>query len=131
MDLGKLEMIERRARTRFEIDQNIIVFDLRTIKPLGRLININVGGMLLLSEQPIPLEEHYRVSFSLPRIISGRTTVRCHLESLWSDNATVPDHYWTGFQIIDLQSKDAESIELLIQHCGRAIGQGQKTSTGL
>lgn len=122
-------MSERRTRTRFEIDQNIIVFDLKTIKPLGRLININVGGMLLLSEHPITLEQNYHVSFSLPTIISGRTTVRCHLESLWSDDAPVPDYYWTGFQITEIQKKDAERIELLIQHCGRATGQRHKDSS--
>ena len=115
--------------TPFAIDQNIIVFDLKTIKPLGRIVNINLGDMLLMSEHPTPLEEHFQVSFSLPTIIGGRTTVRCRLESLWSDNAPVPDHYWTGFQIIATQQKDAESIELLIEHCGRVSRQAKSTST--
>ena len=64
-------MIERRARTRLEIDQHIIDFDLKTIKPLGRIVNINLGGMLLMSEHPVPLEEHFQVGFSLPTIIKS------------------------------------------------------------
>ena len=109
-------MTEKRKHVRNNVDcDSIVVFDLKVAKQLGRLENISMGGFLLDSDLPVMMDKIYQISISLPTLINGRSVIRCCAESLWGDEARIPNHYWTGFQFVDISETDTKAIEHLMK----------------
>ncbi len=111
-------MHERRRLPRKKISCDVEVFNSDMNEHIGRLVNITIEGMMLISPEPIELEKMYQFGMSLPPEIHGSSTISFKADSLWSDEADVPGHYWTGFQFVHMSRKNIDTIENLIENFG-------------
>ena len=80
-------------------------------KKLGEVVNLSLGGMMLLTAIAVEVESLYQVECltTSPDGQVGRFSAGIMV--LWRTGASQADTYWAGLQIIDI---DAESQERLL-----------------
>lgn len=128
-------MIEKRKLTRSEFDHDIMVFDVKGAQRFGWLSNLSGEGLMLTRDAPVEINRKFLISIALPVLIKGRSTLRCRVECRWSDknlwSGEGPNQYCAGFKITEISARDTETLELLIQHLGRAAGEASGRSASL
>ena len=111
-------MTEKRKLPRKKAPDSVRVYDRATNTAIGQVVNISIGGMLLISDEPIPTDRVFQLRLSLPEPILGKDSVMFGAESLWASPAMVEDYFWTGLQIIDISEADSRILEMLIEAWG-------------
>jgi hypothetical protein len=109
---------ERRKLKRRHLIYYLRVFDRNNNKLIGHLVDITPEGVMLISEEPIPLGQIFRLKMLLPSRIGGREEWHFDAESRWCDKDINPDFYDTGFALITVEKRDMKVIEDLIQGFG-------------
>ena len=104
-------MTNNRANSRIPIDAKIDVIDLDNRETLGGLANISTGGLMLVSESSIELNKLYRFELQLGTSDNEQITIELGADSLWTNQSTDGEYYWTGFQIIDISDANQEIIQ--------------------
>lgn len=102
---------DQRRLQRYQVTDVIDVFDVFAECPLGRLVDISLGGMMLSSEIAIPLNQIFQTSIALP----GGHALELGVESLWSRASADFGQVWTGFQLISVSEQDRTALERLIE----------------
>ena len=108
-------MHEKRKVPRKRAPEKITVYDQATENAIGQVVNLSTGGMLLISDHPIPVESVFQFRVALPGPIEGAVSLNFGAESLWDSPAMDENYYWTGFQIIDISESDSRILEILIE----------------
>ena len=108
-------MQEKRKAPRKKAPEKVTVYDRATENAVGQVVNMSTGGMLLLSDNPIPVDRIFEFRISLPEAIEGADSLNFGAESLWGSPAMDENYYWTGFQIIDISEADGRILETLIE----------------
>ncbi|AFY78482.1 MAG: PilZ domain-containing protein [Hydrococcus sp. C42_A2020_068] len=111
-------MQEKRKLKRWHLIYYLRVRDRHTDKPIGHLIDISEGGMMLVSEAPIAVGRVFQFQMMLPEEIAGTTTWEFDAKSLWSQPDFNPSLYKTGFQLLNVIPEDIGTIECLIDDYG-------------
>lgn len=101
---------ERRKQPRKKLDPLLEVFDINEESQLGRAVDISQGGIMVLSETPIPVNKVWQLSLDLPSRTDQHNTVFFGAESLWCQVSEKSNQYWAGFQVIDISQEDNETI---------------------
>jgi len=101
---------ERRKHKRNKLNQLMELLDANTECPLGKLVNISLDGIMVLSPKPIPIDRVWQLKVTLPSESPGSGLFKFGAESLWCDGAPNEGLYWSGFQIIDISNSDMEWI---------------------
>lgn len=101
---------EQRQLQRYQVTDVIEVFDVFAECPLGRLVDISLGGLMLSSPGAIPLNQIFQTSIDLP----GGATLQVGVESLWSRPSADGAQVWTGFQLISVSDQDRAVLKRLI-----------------
>ncbi|MFO1430178.1 MAG: PilZ domain-containing protein [Candidatus Competibacteraceae bacterium] len=105
---------EKRNFKRWQLIFYLRVFDRDTGSLLGHLVDISEGGMMLISEQPIPIDQPFRIYLEVPQDTEPRQHIECDIHSLWSSNDINPDFYDTGFRFTRLTPYTLQQLGLLI-----------------
>jgi hypothetical protein len=105
---------EKRNFKRWQLIFYLRVFDQDTGSLLGHIIDISEGGMMLISEQPLPIDQMFRLYLEVPQDTGPRQHIEFEALSLWSKNDINPDFYDTGFRIIRLTPYALGQLRLLI-----------------
>jgi hypothetical protein len=108
-------MHEKRKLPRKQAPDKITVYDRATETAIGQVVNMTRGGVLLLSDSPIPADRVFQLRISLPEPIEGTDLLEFGAESLWESPAMDENNYWTGLQIIDISESDSRILEILIE----------------
>ncbi len=108
-------MREKRRLPRTVADTNILVHDVNTGRPLGRVVNLSGEGMMLIGPEPVESNLVFQLELALESPHRGHKSLRCGVESLWNSKAHQSGHYWTGFHIIDISPETTEIIESLVE----------------
>ncbi len=108
-------MNEKRKVPRKKAPEKVTVYDRATESVLGQVVNMSTGGMLLLSDNPIPVDSVFRFRIALPEPIEGADALMFGAESLWGSPAMDENCYWTGFQIIDISESHSRILDILIK----------------
>ena len=108
-------MQEKRELPRTVADANILAHDINTGRHLGRVVNLNSEGMMLIGPEPVESNFVFQLELALGSPHRGHESLRCGVESLWSRKAHQSGHYWAGFHIIDISLEAAEIIESLVE----------------
>jgi hypothetical protein len=104
-------MVEHRQSVRKPPDRPIDVLDVITGRPIGRVGNLSVDGMLLISQRALPANALFQLSFSLPSSDgSGSRPLEIGVNEQWGERASAPGQFWTGFHIIDISREDQERL---------------------
>ncbi len=94
------------------------VYDRKNGKMLGYLADMTIEGAMVISEEPIPTDEVYRLRIDLPEDIYGKAYMNLEAHSVWSKPDVNPNFYMTGFQLLNVSSEDREIIQRIIQDYG-------------
>ncbi|MCB1626191.1 MAG: PilZ domain-containing protein [Xanthomonadales bacterium] len=100
-------MTERRERRRNPGHAVLVVNSLNGAS-MGRIGNLSVGGLMLISSESLVESGIYQVQFQLAGPNIGTQTIELGFQCLWSVPASTPNTFWSGCQTIDL-SPDAAS----------------------
>ncbi len=107
-------MPDRRKYKRSRSPKLLPVTDVNTQQCIGRLVDLSLGGMLMMAVQPIPVHRIFQLRVNLPIEINGNNVIEFGAESVWGDP---PEHigtYWAGFQVIDISEYNKESVSELV-----------------
>jgi len=107
-------MQEKRRLQRYQVTDVIEVIDVFAERPLGRLVDISLGGLMLSSDRPIPLSQIFQIAIAVPSLSEGIGRLLLGVESLWSRQSADRRQVWTGFQLISVSDEDRAALEYLL-----------------
>jgi hypothetical protein len=113
-----MESYDKRKLKRRHLIYYLRVFDQKTEKLLGHLVDITSEGIMLVSEQPIEINRPYKVRMALPTEILKREFMVFEAVSLWTKRDVNPDFFATGFSISGVAEEDVVVVERLINRYG-------------
>lgn len=111
---------EQRQVARRHLVFYLRVFDGMGSRVLGHLMDISSHGLMLLSDEPVAVNEEYRLRMRLPKEVAGSDEVLFGAVSRWCRQDENPDFYITGFQIQDMDDATRELMSRLIEEFGFA-----------
>ncbi len=114
-DLQGEKKKELRQDDRWYLVFYLRVFDGMSRKIFGHLIDISENGIMLISDNPVEVNEDYRLRMRLPNQMKDRDEIIFSATSRWCKSDANPDFYLIGFQIHDLDPTIRNLIVQLIK----------------
>ena len=111
-------MIERRRLSRRHILFYSRVFDRKTGVFLGYLGNLNEAGLMIISEDPLEINQIYLLRIDLPEDIYSKSVLNFEARSVWCQSDVDPNFYNTGFQLIEISDESKDIIAQIIDDYG-------------
>jgi c-di-GMP-binding flagellar brake protein YcgR len=114
---------QEEKREMRKIERRYLVFYLRVFDGLssnilGHLVDISEKGIMLLSDNPVEINEDYRLRMRLPTEMKDRNEIIFTATSRWCKSDSNPDFYRTGFQMHNLKPYAKRLISRLIDDFG-------------
>lgn len=109
----------KRKNRRVELDQPINIVDIINGGEIGELVNVSIGGIMIMSDREIPTHSIFQLSLQLPAEIQGSKTIEVGTDSLWCREIENFHRYWVGFHIIDASDAALAQLVELIKHHGK------------
>ena len=109
-------MENKRRHKRIQLNCFLNVFDVKTKKILGQILDITIAGFLLMHQELIDVHTLLRVKIELPEIIMGANYLELEGKSVWS--VMYPGMFNTGFHIEKISPEQIAIISLLIDKYG-------------
>ena len=106
-------MQELRKKNRGYTNDYFLVFDMNTGEILGRLINLSPDGIMLISDDPIELNQTFKSRMILPELIDGKKEIYFDLQARWCNKNKRADWYETGYEIINKSENCLKVLYLL------------------
>ncbi|MCG2712014.1 MAG: PilZ domain-containing protein [Candidatus Omnitrophica bacterium] len=110
-------MSERKFKRRHLI-YYLRVYDCNAGVLIGHLADITTDGIMLVSEAPLKTDADFNFKMTLPAELRGSRDITFNASSVWCQKDVNPDFYATGFKISNIENKDLELIESLIDSFG-------------
>lgn len=111
-------MDEHRKLKRRHLIYYLRVFNDDTNEVIGHIIDIHTEGHLLISEQPIPSGQVYKLRMILPTEVNRTKDITFEASSMWTKKDIIPSFYNTGFKFINMDPNNIETIRQLIHLFG-------------
>jgi hypothetical protein len=111
-------MVERRKLPRRHILFYSRVFDRQTGVFLGYLGDMHEGGMMIISESPLAVDEVFRLRIDLPEDNYPLPALNFEARSAWCRKDVDPNFYNTGFQFFDVSDESRQIISQVIDDYG-------------
>ncbi len=115
---GDKNGVEQRQATRRHLVFYLRIFDGMSSRVMGHLMDISPKGLMLLSDEPVPVNEEYRLRMRLPTEVVDRDEIIFGAVSRWCRQDDNPDFYVTGFQIQDMDDDTEKAVGQLIEEFG-------------
>jgi hypothetical protein len=109
-----MENRERRRLKRCQLLYYLKTFDADTEELVGRLIDINVEGLKLVSGASIQVGAAFNLMIELPIQIFGQKAVKFRAQCQWCRPDVNPSYFAAGFQYVDPTQEESEIISALI-----------------
>lgn len=107
---------ENRRSKRRAVEGVVPVTDAMTGTPMGRIGNLSIDGIMLITSVPIREDALYQVSFPFPPTPGApQQTIEIGLHEQWSEAGGVPGQYWAGFHIVDISPADRARLKAWIE----------------
>ncbi len=90
------------------------VFDLRSHRLLGNVVDITPQGLMLLSETPLPADTAFRLEIELPEGFASKREITLDARSRWCEADIDPHYHNTGFVLLNVTPEDAAIIEAIV-----------------
>jgi hypothetical protein len=111
-------MENKRRLKRRHLIYYLRVFDLNNGQLIGHLVDITNEGIMLISEQPLTMDQVYHFKMMLPSEILSKNELTFTALVVWCKKDVNPDFYATGFKLSDISNEDIVVIENLIHRYG-------------
>jgi len=111
-------MDERRKFKRRYLMYYSRVFDRRTGRVIGYIVDLTPDGAMIISEDPIDQNISFRLRMDMPEDISDKEFIDFEAMSVWCRKDVDP-HFWdNGFHLTDILEEDIHLIERMIAEYG-------------
>lgn len=107
-------MVEKRRAKRRNIIYYLRVFDRKTDRLVGQLVDITTSGMKLVSEDSIEPDTSFQLRMVLPEEIDKKKEIAFEVRSMWCKRDINPDFYSAGFEFEDISTEDLNIIKNLM-----------------
>lgn len=106
-------MGERRKLARKSTNDYFLVHNDETDELIGRVMDLNADGAMLISEEPIPVPRTFKCRMRLPQMIGRYRFVHFELESKWCNKNKRLGWFEAGFQMREISMETLAVIEEL------------------
>jgi len=90
------------------------VFDRIDGQPVGYVVDISVGGMMMIGREPIKAGTIMKMRIELPEVAEGNGRLTVDGRAIWCKKEDDPECYYTGFEFMMISPEQAGMIENLI-----------------
>ncbi len=104
-------MNEKRKQQRSKAPYEINVYDKRTGRHIGRLVNLSAEGIMLVGGAPMAVNELYECRMTMPVSVYGRNEISFDALCLWCARIDNSQRFQGGFQI----KKSREELRELLR----------------
>jgi hypothetical protein len=105
---------EKRLIKRHELKYYLSVYNRKTGKLVGYIVNISQEGMRLVSNIPLLTHSVFQLQIKLPKEIQGEKTINFDALSCWCRPDVSPDCFDTGFRLVNTPAELEVLIDELI-----------------
>ncbi|MCI0505650.1 MAG: PilZ domain-containing protein [Gammaproteobacteria bacterium] len=108
-------VIIQRSQQRWNLVHHLRVLKAENNELLGHLVDVTTEGMMLISEQAIPLQCTFNLRMEIP--VDDDTVpqmIALTAQSLWTKKDVNPTFHDTGFRLIDPSRRAINAISRLI-----------------
>lgn len=102
---------ERRLRKRVNLSVYLGVFDANTKMLMGRVIDINPAGILLLTEREYANGSEFSVNIQLPESILGQSVINCLIKVCHTEVCANESFNEVGLDVIYTSIESKKIIE--------------------
>lgn len=89
-----------------------------TLEPLGRLVDLSMGGMMLIATRELPVGQVFELEIRTPPE-HPVAPVRLAAEAVWCrNNPNNPQHFGVGFRFIQVSDEALAQLEHLMREAG-------------
>ncbi|MDH5654318.1 MAG: PilZ domain-containing protein [Spirochaetia bacterium] len=113
-----IKMEQKRSLKRRHLIFFLNVYNSDTGKLMGHLVDINKEGMMLVSEDQIPVNQDFNLKIRMPVEKDNPDFLEFQAQSLWSKNDVNPVFYDTGFQFKDVSVHSSLKVAEIIKEFG-------------
>jgi hypothetical protein len=117
MNKKTVKDINQRKVERRHLIYYLRVYNAKTGALLGNLVDISTRGIMLVSDNPLPVNEDVLLRMVLPDNVEGSREVEFEAVSRWCKNDINPDFFDTGFELTDPTSNFLEVVDKLVEDC--------------
>ncbi len=103
-------MYDQRKYPRRHLMYYLEVMDLQTGEVIGRLVDITLVGMMIVSAKELPEHRPVTLRITLPEEFEEADHIDLQCESIWCHKDVNPGFYATGFCF---ETADLETINLI------------------
>ena len=107
-------MKENRKHRRVNLIYYLEILDYETGKPLGNLVDISYGGLMMIGEEQMEAGKESLLSMRLPENAYSNKTITFMANTRWSKVDVNPAFYASGYEFIEIGPNERKTIESLI-----------------
>ena len=111
-------MGQERQMKRRHLIYYLRVMDCETDQLVGFLVDISTKGLMVMSEQPIPLGKNFHLKILRATDTDEIQYLFFDAKSRWCDRSLNSDFYDTGFELTNVGVDDFAEIEGIIDELG-------------
>jgi hypothetical protein len=108
-------MSERRKSARKSTNDYFLVYNDESSQLLGRLMDLNAEGMMLICEAPVYVSGTFKCKLVMPRMIGRYRHVHFEAECKWCRKNPQFGWFEAGYQLSNLSDENWAIIEHLIE----------------
>ena len=109
-------MKEKRDHKRVNLIYYLEIYDNRTDRQLGYLVDITQAGLMMISEEEIPAGEEFHLRMLLPETTYGKKAISFNANSRWTQKDVNPAFFASGYQFIDIGPVERKTISSLMDN---------------
>ncbi len=115
---GDRDFKNKRSHTRRRMNKFLRLTDRRTGHVLGRVMDMTIGGMMVVSAEGIKNNESLSLTLILPGDFDDATVVNFDACVVWTKKSGYSSNYASGMKITNISDSDANLINKLLKGCG-------------
>lgn len=109
-------MVTDRRIERHQLPCFLQVFNRLTDKPIGFLGNVSENGLMLISQLPMMVNADFELRLKIPNADGTFHAIDLTATCLWSREDINPQHYDSGFNVLQAPDEYGRLIRLLLHY---------------
>ena len=109
-------MFTHRRIERHQLPCFLQVFNRVTDKPIGFLGNVSESGLMLISQLPMMVDVDFELRLKIPGPTGECQAIDLTATCLWSHEDINPQHYDSGFSVIEAGEEYSQLISALLNY---------------
>jgi hypothetical protein len=111
-------MLERRKNQRKDLLLFANVYDSKSGRIIGTLLNITLEGAMVLSESKIDANNNMELHIKLPENFVQKNELVFTANSRWCGPDINPEFFDVGYQFANVSEEDSQIIQAIIEKYG-------------